>query len=294
MMAEQTIFQDKVTCGEWTFNDLSVLPPGVTQLGAYILDGWDDTPPLDVLLASRGTRDGDVPSEHDPYRSRQIRFGGWLHCVSRTAAIQARATMARSVFPRNTDLTFTRFEPGAAKQLTVRRAGEIEYPAGFNLTGGAFRFLVTLRAYDPLKYATTEDIAGECGVSGTSSGGRIYPRTYPLTYQSAAGQGNLLTVFNSGSHRTYPVTVLTGPLPAGWRWVNETLGVSLSLGVSLAEGSTLMLDHRREMALVGAVPLSPGIVGDWWPLEPGFNTMRLFGEYSAIAKANIVARSAWE
>jgi hypothetical protein len=294
MALEQTIFQDKVTCGAWTFNDPLTLPAGVTQLGAFILNGWDDTPPMDVLVSSRGTRDGDVPADRFPIRSRPLTFGGWLYCVDRTAAINARSALARDVFPRDTDLTFVRHEPDAAKQLTVRRSGEIEYPPMMNLTGPHFRFLVTLRAFDPLKYATTDDIFGSVGVSGTSSGGRTYPALYPKVYAAAAGQSNVLTVVNNGGHETRPVTVITGPLPAGWRWVNETSGQFIGLNATLEEGASLVLDHRRELVLVNGFEIAPAITGDWWGLRPGSNTLRLFGEFNASAQATVSGRSAWE
>jgi hypothetical protein len=290
---EQTIFQDKVTCGAWTFNDPLTLPAGVTALGANVLNGWDDRPPIDVLMSSRGTRDGDVPADRFPFRSRPLTFGGWLYCVDRTAAINARTALARDVFPRNVDLTFVRHEPDAAKQMMVR-AADIEYPPMMNVTGPHFRFLVTLRAFDPLKYATTVDISGSVGVSGTSSGGRTYPALYPKVYAAAAGQSNVLTLVNLGGHETRPVTTITGPLPAGWRWVNETSGQFIGLNVTLEEGANVTLDHQRELVLVNGVQIAPAITGDWWGLLPGSNALRLFGEFNASAQATVSGRSAWE
>src|SRR5438552_3689654 len=187
MTAPLTISREKLTIGTWTFNDPMNMPSGVTQLGVNILDGWDDTMPIQALVTSRGARDGDVPSAHFPARSRIVTLSGWMYCTSRTAARLAWTNLVANAFPADTDLTLTRYEPDVVKQLTVRRSGAIELPPAMNLTGPHFRFLVPLMAFDPLKYAAVVDINGTTGVAGQSSGGIVVPIKVPILFTAASG-----------------------------------------------------------------------------------------------------------
>lgn len=289
-----TIFRDVVTCGSWRFNDPDALPSGVLELGINILDGWDDTAPVDVQVSSRGNRDGDVPSGHFPLRSRHLTLAGWMLCTTRTAALQAFTLMCREAFPSNADLTLSRVEPDATKQLTVRRAGAIERPTSTNMTGPEFRFVVPLQAFDPLKYAMTPDISATTGVSGASVGGVVVPVLVPAMFAGASGQGNMITVSNVGSYDTRPLTTITGPLPAGWRWGNDTTGAQLLLDVDLGTADSLELDHRTESVRLNGYTVAPTLTGDWWTLVPGVNVLRLFGDYSAAATVTVTGRSAWE
>lgn len=294
MTAPLTIFRDKLTCGTWTFNDPLNLPTGVTQLGVNILDGWDDTMPIDVLVTSRGSRDGDVPSSHFPARSRNVTLSGWMYCTSRTAARLAWTNLVANAFPSNVDLVLTRFEPDTAKQLTVRRAGSIELPPAMNLTGPHFRFLVPLIAPDPLKYSSTVDLNATTGIAGLSSGGLVVPVLLPAVFTAASGQLNQLSVTNVGSYPTRFVTTITGPLPTGWHWDNSTTGFTLGLDVDLGMGDVLVLDHAAETATFNDVQISPAIVGDWWDLPPGPNVLKLYGNFDPAATVTVTGRSAWE
>jgi hypothetical protein len=294
MTAPLTIFKDKITCGTWTFNDPANLPAGVTQLGINILDGWDDTMPIQPLVTSRGARDGDVPSAHFPARSRTVTLSGWMYCTSRTAARLAWTNLVANAFPLDDDLILTRYEPDVAKRLTVRRSGQIELPPSTNLTGPHFRFLVPLLATDPLKYASTVDINSTSGVAGLSSGGVVVPVVAPIVFVATSGQLNQLNINNIGSYITRPVTTITGPLPTGWHYDNSTTGFTLGLDVSLGAGDSLVLDHAAETVMLNSVQISPAIVGTWWGLQPGPNVLKLFGNFDPAATVTVVGRSAWE
>lgn len=293
-MARQTIFSDKVTVGTWTFNDPMTLPAGVTQAGMNILDGWDDTAPIQALVTSRGNRDGDVPSDHFPIRSRSITVSGWLYCNSRTAARLAWSDLCASAFPANAILTLTRFEPDGAKFVTCRRTGPVELPPATNATGAHFRFLTTLTAFDPLKYSVTVDLNATSGVAGGSVGGVVAPVRAPVMVVAALGQLNQIAVTNIGSHDTKPLVTITGPLPSGWHWDNDTTGGSLALDLSLGAGDSLILDHATETALLNGYPVYPAIIGDWWAVAHGPNVLKLFGDYDPGATVTVTGRSAWE
>jgi len=293
-MPLQTIFRDKVTIGTWTFNDPLSLPAGVTQLGVNIMDGWDDTSPIQALVTSRGNRDGDVPSSHFPLRSRSITLSGWLYCTSRTTARLAWSSLIATAFPVNVDLTLTRYEPDGAKYVTCRRAGPVELPPATNASGPHFRFLTTLLAFDPLKYSATIDLNATSGIAGASSGGLVAPVLLPAMFLTAAGQLNQISVTNIGSYATKPLVTITGPLPTGWHWDNMTTGQSLGLDITLGAGDSLVLDHALETAKLNGFKISPGITGAWWSVAPGPNLLKLFGDFDPAASVTLTGRSAWE
>lgn len=289
----QTIFSDVVTIGTWTFNDPMTLPAGVTQAGVNILNGWDDGAPIEVVASSRGSRDGDVPADHFPLRSRILTMGGWLYCTSRSAALNALTSLVGDAFPLDTDLTLTRGEPDVAKQLTVRVAGPVTVPAETNVTGAHFRFAATLQAFDPLKYAVATDINATGGIAGALVGGLVVPVKLPAVFTPAAGQGNSLSVVNVGSHDTGPIATITGPLPTGWRWTNDTTGEALSLDLSLGAGDVLVLDHKLQQAFLNDSFVSPPLTGDWWTVPRGPNVLKLFGDFDPAATVTVTGHSAW-
>jgi Phage tail protein len=289
----QTIFSDVVTIGTWTFNDPGSLPAGVTQAGVNILDGWDNGGPIEVVASSRGSRDGDIPADHFPLRSRIINMGGWLYCTSRSAALNALTSLVGDAFPLDTDLTLTREEPDTAKQLTVRVAGPVLVPNETNVTGAHFRWSVTLQAFDPLKYSVATDINATGGIAGAFVGGLVVPVLLPATFVPAEGQGNSLTVVNSGSHDTGPLVTITGPLPTGWRWTNDTTGESLALDLTLGAADSLVLDHKLQQAFLNDSFVSPALIGDWWTVRRGPNVLKLFGDFDPAATVTVTGQSAW-
>jgi hypothetical protein len=292
-MANQTAFQDKITCGSWTFNDNSALPLDLRRLGVNILDGWDDTPTADVIVTSGGTRDGDIAAPRFPVRARTVQLGGWLYTPSRASSIRARTALARDAFPRNTVLRLTRYEPDATKYLNVQRTS-IECPWQTNSVPTAFRFLVSMVAVDPFKYSSTVDLTGVAGVVGISSGGFTYPQHFPATLTGVQGDTQLISVVNQGSASAYPVVTIHGPLPIGWRWTNVTTGGSIQFGITVSAGDELVIDHKLQTAALNGQDISASIAGDWWLLAPGLNVLKLFGEYDPNANVSLSARSTWE
>lgn len=294
-----TIFRDRVdifattaTSG-WTFNDTTAaVPTGVYQAGCDELDGWDDSGPIDALVTSRGQVDGDIAASLFPARSRDITMSGWVLADARVSALQARTALKAIAFPRSTDLYLIRHEPDATKYLTVRLAGQVEYPIENN-AGFGFRFSAPLVAVDPFKYSFDIDIQGTCGVVGVSSGGFEFPLVFPLEVAGATGQTNQLSLVNAGDEPTGPICTITGPLAAGWRLSNETTGEYLVVNVDVPPGTDLTVDCRSQVVRLGDQVLDAQIDGEFWRLVPGTNTVKLFGEYDPAAALTINAQSAW-
>lgn len=287
-----TILKDLVTVNGFTFNTPTPI------FYDYRIDGmagWDDGPDLDVVISEYGVADGGAAGFF-PAKSKYIQIDGYVYTGNRVG-MEAVKTYLGQAFARNVDLTVIRYSP-VPKQMTMRRASKIEYPMDDMGFSDALRFTVTLVATDPFRYATTETVA-TTGISTPDESGRTYPRVYPLIYTafSGADTGNLgVTINNAGNVASYPITIIEGPLSAGgWQIANDTTGQRLTFNVSLAAGQTLEIDHANHSLKFNGFPYTSRAEGEWWPLVPGDNFVRLMSSvFDAAASMEVHARSAWE
>lgn len=144
---------------------------------------------------------------------------------------------------------------------------------------------------DPRWYALAQQTA-EVGLP-TITGGREYPRTYPLAY--GGGGTGLVTATNAGNAESYPVTTINGPILAPIIR-NTTTGQQIALSSSLAEGQFLVLDHQARTVLLGGTASRYGeLLGtpQWWPLVPGPNALTLNAAQGNGAFAAVTWRSAY-
>jgi hypothetical protein len=294
-----TLFRDTVEIGPVggaavVFNDPLQLPAviGVGEWGADIMDGWDDTFDVTAEFIDRGAVDGAVSSEFFPARARSMIVGGYVTAATRAVAHQLWDIIVRDAFPRNKEILIVRHEP-IPKQMTVKIAGkrDIEWTGPL-----AFRWGVPVVAEDPFKYALAPDV-GSAGVAGQSTGGRVYPRKYPLHYDTVlSGTANSVIIVNEGTGDAQRFTVtITGPLTlGGWRLANETNDSYIRFDVGLLSTDTLEIDFNRGVALLNGYPVTASITGDFFTLQAGVNVLKLYGDYDPAAGFTVVAYSAWE
>lgn len=284
-----TIYKDEVHVNGFVFNTDT---PLYWDYRIDELAGWEDTADLDPVIVEYEVADGGSAG-YFPAKVKYVQMSGYVLTGDRAGGEDVKRILG-SALARNTDLVVKRFSP-VPKQMTFRRASKIEYiqdlPVGI-------RFVTTLAAVDPFKYSTDETVV-TTGISTPDESGRVYPRVYPLVYTAVAGAdtGNLgVNFFNAGNASSYPISVVQGPLSAGgWQIVNDTTGQRLTFDVSLADGQTLTIDHANHLLLFNGYPYVARAEGEWWPLIPGDNFVRLTSSvYEAAASLELHARSAWE
>jgi hypothetical protein len=294
-----TILGDKVairnSSGTWTFNDSSLLPtlwPGAIKMNVDLLPGWSDTVSLDVISVPRGVGDGNYTASRFPAQARVITIGGYIAAASRAALDSLWDDVVLNAFPQDEDLTLTRYEP-QPKYVICRLSGSLAVTQYLGREG-ALRWEGTLLCSDPFKYDAAAVLSGTTGIAGLSTGGRTYPRVYPLQYITVGGgTGNSITLLNVGTARSYPVITITGPLTSGWRIENSTTGAELSFGVALSAGDVMVIDNQNKFATVNGSPVNGLLSGDWWYLVPGSNVVKLFADYNSTATFTVVATSRW-
>jgi hypothetical protein len=293
-----TILGDKVTIqsssGVWAFNDSGSIAtwPGALKMNIDVLDGWSETFPLDVISVPRGIGDGNYTAARFPARARNITVGGYITAPSRAVLDTNWDAIVLRAFPQDETLRIARYEP-VPKYVTGKLAGPLAITQYLGREG-ALRWEGIVLCSDPYKYDATSTLSGTTGIAGLSTGGRTYPRTYPLKYVTVgSGSGNSISLTNIGTAKTYPVITITGPLNNGWRIENSTTGDTLSFDVSLSTGDVLVIDNLGKFATVNGSPINGLLSGDWWSLAPGPNVVKLFGDYNATATFTVVANSRW-
>lgn len=289
-----TLFYDRVEINGVVFNVPAERPlaNGIGEWGADVIDGWNDTFEINAEFVAKEVSDGAVSSEFFAAEAKGMIVGGYVVAVDRATAHQLWDIIVRDAFPRNELLTLVRHEP-IPKQMSVRVSGK----RTIAWTGPmAFRWGVPVTAEDPFKYALAPDV-GNAGVAGQSSGGRSYPRKYPLHYDTVlSGTANLVTLTNAGTGDSQRFVVdISGPLNrGGWRLANETTNEFIRFDVALLSTDTLTVDFQRGIALLNGYPVTASLTGDFFALTPGPNTIKLYGDYDPAAGFTITAYSAWE
>ncbi len=287
-----TLFHDKVIANGVVFNDTLQYPPEVDDWTFDKLDGWDETAELNVVSTPIGVDvDGEVTGEFFAFKARYLLASGAVVANSRAEAETVKDLIFRDAFPRNTDIILQRYE-ATPKQLTVRVSGKKEI---IQVGPKTFRWVVPLMAADPLKYALTE-VEYEAGVSGLSSGGRTYPRTYPLEYiTTVSGSDNVANVVNQGTAASVPRVLIYGPLQkGGWRLSNDTTGYYIKFDIGVSATDVLEIDFKNEVAYLNGYPVTSTLSGDFWRVNPGANQIRLYADYDPDTYVELLHRSSWE
>jgi hypothetical protein len=288
-----TIFRDVIEVNGVTFNDPLLMPANVGLWGLDDLAGWDDTAEIDLQTSPiGGAIDGEEIAPDSPRRARHFQAGGYVLAADRVTAETTKDILWRDAFPTGVEFDLTRNE-AIPKFVTCRVSGRKQFfPVGSDM----YRWLVPLIAGDPLKYGVNT-LSDATGAAGQSTGGRTYPRHYPLSYgTSGAGEGNAMTLVNVGTVASAKLTLtIVGPLNNGsWRVSNETNGGSLSFDVDVASTDTLVIDFKDGTALLNGYPIGASIIGDFWKLSTGENIIKLFADYNASVSITALGYSAWE
>ncbi len=150
-------------------------------------------------------------------------------------------------------------------------------------------FSLSLLAPDPRKYANALQTLNL--VLPSSTGGLVWPVTYPVTW-SGVTTNSTATVMNAGTWDSPPLLTVTGPCPP-CRITNLTTGQSLRVLEAVPAGQSLVIDVAAGTATVGGQ--SRRVLGSWWHLAPGENTIAFSADgYDAAAGLSVAFRSAWK
>lgn len=290
-----TIFRDKVIAGTVVFNDRASMPPGCIQFGLDVLDGWKKASDLEVQSTPYGgSVDGESSNGYWPALARHMLVGGYVVTDDRLTAENVEDIILGDAFPVNEEIVLVRYE-GTPRYMRVKVTGEAEI---VNVGPNNFRWTVPVQTIgSPFKfsYNPMDGESGSSGVAGLSSGGRTYPRTYPLQYVSDDdATSNYVALTNHGTAPSEPIAILNGPLPAGgWRLENSRTGEYIRFDVGLAATDQLVIDFTERIALLNGYPVTATIDGDFWRVLRGVNVIKLYAPFDEEANFTISVNSAW-
>lgn len=288
-------FKEKLTFttpnGEAIFNDTSDLGDLSAELAFIdVLDGWTATAKPVVVSSQKAVGDGAYIASKFYNQGRVLTIEGVLATSGAAQTDTVWNQLASIAFPLNEDIVI-RHEGPIPRFVTGRVITDMS-PVQFMENG--FRFTLDVLCPDPFKYDASTILTGTSGIVGSSLGGMVFPAKMPLVFgTTASGSSNQVILNNIGTADTYPVTTITGTLDQGWRLENSSTGDFLSFDISVPSGSTLVIDHKLETALLDGSSVTGLINGDWWALKPGVNTIKLFGNYYGATTFTVTARSAW-
>ncbi|MEV6817836.1 hypothetical protein AB0M72_03680 [Nocardiopsis dassonvillei] len=233
------------------------------------VEGWLSTPPTEPIVTPLGLSDRSAAASRFPMNAREITVHG--HCLTSAfdTAEDARARLYRAFNGYTTDIPITVTE-AVPKTIRARIGGAIETePIG----PSHFVFSVPLIMPDPLKYGVEQ----QGDTTDAQAPGELsfrFPVAFPLVF-SDSGQGTgRMALTNTGTAPSFPMSRIAGPLPQGWRIVNETSGQALTFTTGLGAGQVLMIDHAERTATIDGYSIAPLASGTWWPLLPGRNNLR--------------------
>ena len=272
------------------FNDADTGELVVEHAYVDVLDGWTNTPSPVVITAQKAIGDGAETAPRFYSQGRNLHVEGMVATSGYDQTEDAWNDLVFKGFPLNDDIQIT--AQGPIPKYVIGRV--ISQVSILQIMPDGFRFGVDLLCDDPWKYDAVNSLFGSSGIAGGSTGGLTWPVTWPLVWNASIdGIGNGVTLTNIGNADTLPEITISGPLDTGWRIENETTGEFLSFDVSLSAGQTLTIDSKTETASVDGSPVVGLVDGDWFPLRPGANLIKLFGNYDPETSFTVYALSAW-
>lgn len=183
-------------------------------------------------------------------------------------------------------------EPGLTRSISVQRQDDV-LPKKLSPYAAEFSFQVI--AKDPIKYG---DLVTTTTLLPSSTGGRTYPATYPITYTGVSNTG-VVRINNAGNTQAPVWLRIDGPIPAGgWTvtHVGKKQSLSFASSLALAAGEFVTVDMDRREILAQGQSARAGYVTSrgWFTLDPGANDIAFSAaNYSPTALLTVTTKPSW-
>lgn len=252
-------------------------------------DGWKGSPSPTLQLQQRARGHGATASESF-LTPRIMTLEGFLHthdCVQQDEALD-RLNAAVTLEPFELLVS----EPSGLRHITVQRQGEVIPTVHTPMLAG---YSILVSAKDPRKFG---ELITDSTTLASSTGGLMYPVTYPVTYTGFSNSG-VIRVLNTGNTQAPVWLRIDGPIPAGgWTVTHigkkQSLTFSTSLGLAAGEFVTVDMDRREVLAQGQSARAGYVTSRGWFSLDPGVNDIAFSAQnYSATAQLTVTTKPAW-
>lgn len=229
------------------------------------------------------------------YGRRPITMSGSIYNVASTTERNIKMTkLQRASNAMRGDATLLWTPDGGEEQyVKVRRQQPLR------ISGGWVKdFQIALVAADPRIYSTQLYTSTVQASGVAASGGRSYPRSYPLNYAYVppASLGDIYAT-NQGNAAAPATLTITGP-GTNPTITNATTGERLVFSITLGATDFLAVDMLNRTVLLNNTFSKYSTVSftqsAWWMLQPGVNDIQLaWGSYDTGAGLTVQWRDAW-
>ncbi|MDO5866040.1 MULTISPECIES: phage tail family protein [Paenarthrobacter] len=251
-------------------------------------DGWGG-PGSTAVFTQRARGHGSTASEAF-YEHRVMVIEGLILTESPELLSAALDLLSASV--TLDQFTMIVSETGYIRHVLAQRQGEI-FVNRFNNRQASFSIQVV--AKDPRKFG---DLITVSTPLPSSSGGRTYPATYPITYTGVSETG-VVRLTNTGNTQAPVWLRVDGPIPAGgWTVTHigkkQALTFATSLALTSGEFVTVDMDRREVLAQGQAARAGYVTSRGWFSLDPGDNDIAFSAAaYSATAQLTVTTKPSW-
>ena len=285
--------------GNYQFGFNGWLFGGVGQ-GVQILeiDGLEDIPELRVQDDSAGYRDGMVTGR-DFLGGRTVTFKLQIMSDVNAPMQTYLQQLKQYLVEQQSGTSVLQFQlPNYnLRRLNGRIRKRVIKVDPLYTYGQAFAdvelFCPDPRIYDDALFSTT--------FNPSAALGRVYPRVYPMVYNTSTGSiGNIQTLTNNGNVTTYPTLTVTGPCSNPYIY-NQSTGQYLSFSVTLGANDVLYADTDSKaitLSVSGGTPAPARNLlvngSSWFGISPGSTTISFTtGAYTSGSLLTMNYRSAY-
>ena len=252
-------------------------------------DGWDGSPASTTEFTQRARGHGATTSQGF-LTPRFLTIEGKITAPSLALLDESRDMLNAAVTLNLTQLLVS--ESATVRNVMVKRQGAVVVDM---ITDKIASYSVLVGAPDSLKYG---DLDSASTLLPSSSGGLVYPATYPVTYTGVSNTG-VIRVRNDGNIQAPVWLRVDGPIPAGgWTvtHVGKKQSLTFSTSLALAAGEFITVDMERREVLAQGQAARAGYVTSrgWFSLDPGDNDIAFSAQnYSSTAQLTVTTKPAW-
>lgn len=250
----------------WAFGGLG---QGVQVLS---VEGLEDMPTLRTQDDTRGFNDGQFTGR-DFLNGRSIVFTLQIMNDSANTMQTYLSQLKTNLMWQQSGTGTLQFQlPGRSVQRVSARVRRRSIKIDPDYVYGRAEAVIEMFCPDPRIYA---DTAKSAVLNPTTSRGRIYNRTYNLTYTVASGSGTSSSVVaNSGNVTVYPTITLAGQI-TNPVITNSTTGDFIALQIGMATLDTLVIDTDLRSITYNGNPARNILTNasTWISLAPGNSTL---------------------
>lgn len=252
------------------------------------INGWG-SPASSAEFTQRARGNGATASEGF-FKNRVMTLTGKIIAPDPVAGRDARDELHAAV--ELEPFYMAVMEEGLLRHCSVQRQDDV---ITTRIGKNDASFSIQVVAKDPRKFG---DLITVSTPLPSSSGGRTYPATYPITYTGSTETG-VVRLTNTGNTQAPVWLRIDGPIPAGgWTVTHigkkQALTFASSLALTSGEFVTVDMDRREVLAQGQAARAGYVTSRGWFSLDPGDNDISFSAtNYSATAQLTVTTKPAW-